>query len=55
MNHSFFHKLILVILAAAATAGLYEFYRTFVKGAMDAVVIDRREPGSRPAGFRRHY
>jgi|GEM_PF-2930897 len=53
MNHTFLHKLIMVILAAAATAGLYEFYKTFVKGGMEAVVIDRREktPSRRASRF----
>ncbi len=47
MRHTFFQKLILVILAGAATAGLYEFYRTFVVGAMDAVNGGYEQPGER--------
>ena len=37
MQNSFFQKLILVILAGAATAGVYEFYRTFIYGGMESV------------------
>ncbi len=37
MQNSFFQKLILVILAGAATAGVYEFYRMFVVGGMESV------------------
>lgn len=37
MQNSFFQKLVLVILAGAATALVYEFYKTFVVGGMEAV------------------
>jgi hypothetical protein len=37
MQHTFFQKLILTILAGAVTAGLFEFYKTFVLGGMEAV------------------
>ncbi|HWL52451.1 MAG TPA: hypothetical protein VNQ90_08455 [Chthoniobacteraceae bacterium] len=37
MHNSFLQKLILVILAGAATAGVYEFYKTFVVGGMESV------------------
>jgi hypothetical protein len=34
---SFSHKIILVLLAAACTAGMIEFYRNMVQGADDAL------------------
>jgi len=37
MQNSFFQKLILVVLAGAAAALLYEFYKGFVVGSMEAV------------------
>ncbi len=37
MRHSFFQKLILVVLAGAIAAGLFEFYKEFVVGGMEAV------------------
>lgn len=37
MQNSFFQKLVLVILAGAAAALVYEFYKTFVVGGMEAV------------------
>jgi hypothetical protein len=37
MNMTFFHKLILTVIAACAFASLIEFYKTFVDGADKAV------------------
>lgn len=37
MHNSFFQRLILVILAGAIAAGLFEFYKEFVVGSMEAV------------------
>jgi hypothetical protein len=37
MQHTFFQKLLLTILAGAVAAGLFEFYKTFVVGGMEAV------------------
>ena len=37
MQHTFFQKLALVILAAAVTAGIFEFYKGVIVGSMDAV------------------
>ncbi len=37
MSHSFFQRLILVILAGAVAAGLFEFYKEFVIGSMESV------------------
>ena len=34
---TFFHKVILVLVAAACTAGMIEFYRNMVQGADDAL------------------
>jgi len=45
MQNSFFQRLILVILAGAAAAGLFEFYKEFVVGSMQAV-----NGGYAPAG-----
>ena len=37
MQHSFFQKLVLTILAGALAAGIFEFYKNFVVGSMEAV------------------
>jgi len=37
MNHSFLQKLILVIVAGAIAAGLFEFYKEFVLGSLHSV------------------
>jgi len=34
---TFFHKVILTLVAAACTAGMIEFYRNFVQGADEAI------------------
>lgn len=46
MQNSFLQKLVLVILAGALTAGLYEFYKTFVEGGMNAVNGGYTIPGA---------
>lgn len=37
MRTTFMHKVILTILAGFLTAGLFEFYKTFVSGADEAI------------------
>jgi len=49
MQHSFFQKLILAILAGLLAAGLYEFYREFVVGSMTSVNGKHRLPGQERA------
>ena len=34
---TFFHKVILTLVAAACTAGMIEFYRNMIQGADDAL------------------
>jgi len=46
MQNSFFQKLILVILAGAVAAGIFEFYKGFVVGAMDSVNGGYAKPGA---------
>ena len=44
MQHSFIQKLILVIIAGAVTAGVFEFYKGFIVNSMEAVNGNQR-PG----------
>jgi len=46
MQNGFIQKLLLAILAGFLTAGLFEFYKTFVVGSMDAVNGGYSTPGS---------
>ena len=43
MEHSFFHKLIIAVVAGAVVAGGLQFYKTFVVGADRAIGSSRRE------------
>ncbi len=46
MQHGFFQKLLLAIIAGAMAAGLIEFYKTFVSGSMEAVNGGYHTPGT---------
>jgi len=46
MHNSFIQKLILVIVAGALTAGLFEFYKHFIVGSMDAINGGYSTPGT---------
>jgi len=37
MEHTFFHKLIIAIVAGFLVASLFQFYKTFIIGADEAV------------------
>lgn len=51
MQHSFFQKLILIIIAGAITAGLIEFYKVFIVDSMEPT---RKAPHKEATAERRY-
>ena len=37
MQHSFFHKLIIAVVAGFLVAGLIQFYKNFIRGADESI------------------